>query len=162
MERYWGFQNHNRWQAFLKTWKCFIPLRELRKQKPMGSIWQSFHYCCLRTGVDTFKICHEERPFWKLENVLSPGGRLLRRLLWGPIVFNLCFIGLVKGVWGFKNTCDDRHFWKLENVLSPKGSLLRGPIVFNLGFIWVDNGSGTFFSLWGYGRFENWKCFIWT
>ena len=39
-----------------------------------------------------------------------PGGRLLRRLLWGPIVFNLCFIGVVKGVWGFKNTSDDRPF----------------------------------------------------
>ena len=32
--------------------------------------------------------------------------------------------------------------------------LLRGPIVFNLGFIGVDNGCGTFFSLWGYGTFE--------
>ena len=30
----------------------------------------------------------------KSENVLSPGGRLLSRLLRGPFVFNLGFIGL--------------------------------------------------------------------
>ena len=46
--------------------------------------------------------------FLKSGNALSPGGRLLCRLLRGPFVFNLGFIGVVKGVWGFKNTGDDR------------------------------------------------------
>ena len=45
----------------------------------------------------------------------------------------------------------------LTCVLSPGGSLLcrllRGPIVFNLGFIGVGNVYWTFFSLWGYARF---------
>ena len=57
-----------------------------------------------------FKNTDDDRPFGKLENILSPGGRLLCSLLKGPIVFILGVIGVVKGVWGLKNTNDDRPF----------------------------------------------------
>ena len=93
----------------------------------------------------------------KCRLIFIPRRKSAFQLLRGPIFFNLGFIGVVKGVWGSKNTNVNRPFWKLENALSPGGSLLcrllRGPIVFNLGFIGVGNVYGTFFSLWGNGRF---------
>ena len=39
--------------------------------------------------------------FVLLQNNLSPGGSLLSRLLRGPIVFNLCFIGVGNVYWTF-------------------------------------------------------------
>ena len=55
--------------------------------------------------------------FLKSENVLSPGGRLLCRLLRGPFVFNLGFIGLDYRTGGFKIFMGKCVFEKLENVL---------------------------------------------
>ena len=65
---------------------------------------------CIGLLIYILKICMGKCVFEKLENVLSPGGRLLCSLLRGPIVFNLGVIGVVKGVWGSKNTGDDRPF----------------------------------------------------
>ena len=83
-----------------------------------------------------------EMAFLKSGNVLSPGGRLLCRLLRGPFVFNLGFIGLDYRTGGFKIHMGKCVFKKLEIVLSPGGRLLcrllRGPFVFNFGFIGLD------------------------
>ena len=55
--------------------------------------------------------------FEKLEMFLSPGGRLLCRLLKGPFVFNLGVIGLDYRTGGFKIHMGKCVFEKLENVL---------------------------------------------
>ena len=39
---------------------------------------------CIEKGVGTFKFTGGERPFWNLENVLSPEGTLQSRAQWGP------------------------------------------------------------------------------
>ena len=54
-------------------------------------------YCYLKTAFDTFKICLEERPFLKLENVSSPKGKRevpchYRMGSWCPIDFMLVAI----------------------------------------------------------------------
>ena len=59
---------------------------------------------------------------------LSLGGRLLCRLLRGPFVYNLGFIGVVKGIWVSKTQAMTCLYENFKNFL-------MGPFVFNLGFI---------------------------
>ena len=73
---HWGFQKHWRWQAFFKSWKCFIPRREAAKAAPKGSNWYSFHFIDVGNGSGGFKFTEDNSPFWILENVLSPEGTL--------------------------------------------------------------------------------------
>ena len=94
----------------------------LRKQNPMGSIWQSFHFIVLGKGFDAFKITILHRPFWNLENVLSPGGTLQSRARRWSNCFYFPFYWCRKRYWGFKIHLGTGLFWNLENVLSPKGS----------------------------------------
>ena len=46
-----------------------------------------------------------------------------------------------------------QYLFQGGSLLSLLCRLLREPIVFNLGLVGVDNGSGIFFSIWGYGHF---------
>ena len=74
--------------------------------------------CVLGTCFDVSKCSpYIYPPIKNSDSVLFPGGNLLRRLLRGPIVFNLCFTGIGNGSGGFKNTNVNRPFSKLENVL---------------------------------------------
>ena len=79
-------------------------------QTPKWSICSNLGFIGLDYRTGGFKILMGKCVFEKLENVLSPGGRLLCRLLRGPFVFNLGFIGLDYRTGSFKNTGDDRLF----------------------------------------------------
>ena len=56
--------------------KMFYPPKGLCEAEPeWGPFEKSFHLLCLEKGVGTFKFTGGgERPFWNLENVLSPEG----------------------------------------------------------------------------------------
>ena len=81
-----------------------------------------------REGCLGLKNASDHRPFWKLENLLSPGGSLRKQKPWRSNCFYLCFIikksfyfiGVGKGLWGLKITCDQSPFWKLEHFYWPK------------------------------------------
>ena len=99
---YWWFQKHERWEAFLKTWKCLISWRESAKAATKGPLDPSIYFIGVDYRTGGLENSSDDRPSWKLENVLSPGGRLLCRLLRGPFVFNLGFIGVDYRTGGFK------------------------------------------------------------
>ena len=101
-KRFWGFQIYGGWEAFLKFWKCFIPLREASKEAPKGSNWYSFHFIGVGNGTGGFKFTDGFLPFWKLENVLSPGGMLRKQLPVGVQLILFPFYWCRKRYWGFQ------------------------------------------------------------
>ena len=117
----------------------------------LESFFFNYH---LGNHFNRFKNTISERPFWKHEKVLSPGGIQRKQALWGPIVINLCFISSRKRFWELRCKI---VFLKLKNVSSPGESLrkqlIRGPIVFNLCFIGVGNG-------WGFPK-QNFTAAFW-
>ena len=62
-------------------------------------------------------------PFWKPENVLSPGGTLHSRARKGSNCFYFTFYWCRKRYRGFQFTGGFLPFWELENVLSPGGTM---------------------------------------
>ena len=70
-----GLQKYPTIFDFLRVSKTFIPRRELRKQYPRGSTWQSFQFICdWRTKVGSSKIPYYIRLFQSLENLYPPKG----------------------------------------------------------------------------------------
>ena len=87
----------------------------------------------------TFKIRIFHRPFWDLENVLSPEGTSACRLQRGPFVFTYVLFCVRKRIldfffsvavirlfevlkiFVFVSLANRSFRWSLENVLSPKG-----------------------------------------
>ena len=60
----------------LKFYKSIIPRRKLRKQCPMGSTWQSFHFICdWWTKIDYLNFAAEIRLFENLKNLYPPKGK---------------------------------------------------------------------------------------
>ena len=75
------------------TFKMFYPPKGLCEAEPeWGPFDNSFHLLCLEKGVGTFKFSGGERPFWNLENVLSPEGTLQSRYRRRSNCFYLCLI----------------------------------------------------------------------
>ena len=120
----------------------FYPPKGLCEAEPeWGPFENSFHLLCLEKGVGTFKFSGGERPFWNLENALSPEGtpkgepkvvQLFLLMFYFSIL--LC---LEKGVWHFQFTGGNSPFWNLENVLLSDG----------LGWIEYQKSPSLFFIL---------------
>jgi len=114
----------------------------------------------------TFKIRIFHRPFWDLENVLSPEGtaKAVPKVVQ---LFLLMFYFWVGNVyWTFKIRIFHRPFWDLENVLSPEGTsacrLLRGPFVFTYVLFVLENVYLSFKKadgIWGFWKLWNLEMF---
>ena len=102
----------------------FYPPEGLCWAEPEGGpIVFTFHFIGVGRGTGGFNFRGGNPPFWNLENVLSPGGTLLSRVLKGSNCFYFRFYWCRKRYWGCQIYRDERPFWNLENVLSPKGTL---------------------------------------
>ena len=121
----WHFQNPHIPSAFLKSRKCFIPRRDSAEQSPKGSNCFYLGFIGVGRGTGGFNFRGGNPPFWKLENVLSPGGMVRKHLPRGP------YVSPSEGCLGFQK----HHFtsaflktWKCfiprrESALqTPKGS----------------------------------------
>ena len=131
----WHFQIYRGWEAFLKSWKCFIPRRDSAKQSPMGSIWYSSILLCLEKGVGTFKFAGVRGLFEILKMFYPPKGLCEAEPEWGPFDNSFHLLCLEKGVGTFKFSGGERPFWNLENVLSPEGTLRSRT---RMGSIWYS------------------------
>ena len=69
-----GFQKYTTISDFLKVPKTFIPRRELRKQCPRGSNWQSFHFNMWLRSKIWSQFWSSNRPFWSHDNLYCPDG----------------------------------------------------------------------------------------
>ena len=82
---------------------------------------------CVSKSLEPFKNHMGKCVFKKLENVLSPGGSLLCRLLRGPFVFNLGVIGLDYRTGGFKILMGKCVFENLKMFYLPEGVCFAAP-----------------------------------
>ena len=69
------FQKSIGFLRFLKSWKCFIPRREMHSISSRGPFVFTYVLFWGSKSLEHFKTCLLERPFWNRENVLSPEGR---------------------------------------------------------------------------------------
>ena len=107
-----GFKN-TIYSGLFENLKMFYPPEGVCERSSRGvQLFLTYVLFPLVKGVWGFKntICNP--PFWKLENVLSPGGSLRTQLQRGPIVFNLCFISPSEGCLGFQNSYGESAFLK--------------------------------------------------
>ena len=88
---------------------CLSPGGSLQTQLPRGPIECSFLFIGVGNGSGGFKKTSVNRPFWNIENVLSPEGRCVAYPK-GSILTSFLF-----------NYRLENDFWNLENVLFPDG-----------------------------------------
>ena len=130
--------------GFLPFWdspNVLSPGGRLRKQHPRGPI-DTLSILLLLETVLGVSICHlviclleTLRMFYPPEGGCGSSSQGVQLILFP-------FYGVGNVYWTFRFRCGNPPIWKLENILSHRGglicSLLRGPFVFNLGFIGLD------------------------
>ena len=102
------------------------PGGSLQTQLPRGPIECSFLFIGVGNGSG-FKKTSVNRPFWNIENVLSPEGRCVAYPK-GSILTSFLFnYRLGNDFDTFEKHLVNRPFWNLENVLSPEGRCVAYP-----------------------------------
>ena len=101
-KRFWHFQNPNSPSAFFKSWKCFIPRRDVCLQNPvgvqlfllmfyfgLGKLWRLLNFGIIIRLFETSKMFY------------PPKGRLPADSSRGPIVFTYILFWVRKRILDF-------------------------------------------------------------